>query len=146
MAGSAAQEEEVAHSLSQGPFLSNSVPNAPTASLKVALGNSPNLPYMIDVDQYEQNNGMFQGDNSNILTPALCRAARGFLDWTQTDLAGHSGVSRSTIRDYEGARHDVHRATRAQLCLAFERKGLSFLSIDGDRVALSARVITGEAE
>ena len=62
-----------------------------------------------------------------ILTPALCRAARGFLDWTQTQLADSAGVSRSTIRDYEGNRHDIHRATEAQLRLAFEEGGLVFV-------------------
>jgi DNA-binding XRE family transcriptional regulator len=62
-----------------------------------------------------------------ILTPALCRAARGFLDWTQTQLAENAGVSRSTIRDYEGNRHDIHRATEAQLRLAFEEGGIVFV-------------------
>lgn len=71
------------------------------------------------------------------LTPALCRAARGFLDWTQADLAERSGVSRSTVRDYEGNRHDVHRATEAQLCLAFEKGGIRFIDCDSNHVGLS---------
>lgn len=66
-----------------------------------------------------------------ILTPALCRAARGFLDWTQTDIAERAGISRSTIRDYEGGRHDIHRATEAQLRLAFEAGGIVFVEVDG---------------
>ncbi len=70
---------------------------------------------------------MVQGVRNVILTPELCRAARGYLDWTQTDLASHSGVSRSAIRDYEGSRHEAHRATEAQLRLAFERGGIDFL-------------------
>ena len=74
---------------------------------------------------------MGQPDARKILTPALCRAARGFLDWTQTDLADRSGVSRSTIRDYEGNRHDTHRATEAQLRLAFEAAGLRFVDTGG---------------
>lgn len=86
---------------------------------------------MLDNDQYGQVRIMGQGDHTKILTPALCRAARGYLDWTQTDLADRSGVSRSTIRDYEGGLHDVHRSTEAQLRLAFEEGGLSFIPIDG---------------
>ena len=70
---------------------------------------------------------MMQGDRTLILTPAHCRAARGFLDWTQSELADRAGVSRSTIRDYEGNRHDIHRATEAQLRLAFEEGGLVFV-------------------
>ncbi|MGE7369468.1 helix-turn-helix transcriptional regulator [Neorhizobium sp. NPDC001467] len=82
---------------------------------------------------------MGQGDHGRILTSALCRAARGFLDWTQTDLAERSGVSRSTIRDYEGDRHDVHRATEAQLRQAFESAGLVFVRMGGDSYGVCSR-------
>ena len=79
---------------------------------------------------------MGQPGHAKFLTPALCRAARGYLDWTQTDLAERSGVSRSTIRDYEGERHDVHRATEAQLRLAFEGGGVAFVCLDGDSMGI----------
>ncbi|MEF0941992.1 helix-turn-helix transcriptional regulator [Rhizobium sp. BR 362] len=74
---------------------------------------------------------MNQGRNLTILTPALCRAARGLLDWTQLDIAERAGVSRSTIRDYEGGRHDIHRATEAQLRIAFEEGGVVFAEMPG---------------
>lgn len=73
---------------------------------------------------------------TQILTPALCRAARGFLDWTQSDLAERSGISRSTIRDYEADRHGAHRATEAQLRLAFEDGGIAFVLMETGRVAV----------
>lgn len=85
---------------------------------------------------------MGQADHCKILTPALCRAARGFLDWTQTDLADRSGVSRSTIRDYEGDRHDVHRATEAQMRLAFETAGIAFVRMEGDRFGICTKTDT----
>jgi transcriptional regulator with XRE-family HTH domain len=91
---------------------------------------------MVDNDQYGQLYTMGQAEKSKILTPALCRAARGFLNWTQTDLADRSGVSRSTIRDYEGSRHDVHRATEAQLRLAFEDGGVMFTCSQEGQVGL----------
>ena len=91
---------------------------------------------MGDIDQYGQFSEMGQAAKNAILTPALCRAARGFLDWTQTDLADRSGVSRSTIRDYEGSRHDLHRATEAQLRLAFEEGGVKFVEIEGTGTGL----------
>ncbi|WP_137133238.1 helix-turn-helix transcriptional regulator [Rhizobium sp. FKY42] len=91
---------------------------------------------MITVDQYGQLSEMGQPDSSKILTPALCRAARGFLDWTQTDLADRSGVSRSTIRDYEGSRHDVHRATEAQLRQAFEAGGVRFVYVADNSICV----------
>ncbi len=74
---------------------------------------------------------MGQGARQTILTPPLCRAARGLLDWTQADLADHAAVSRSTIRDYEGRHHEIHRATEAQLRLAFEGGGVKFVDVEG---------------
>ena len=98
------------------------------------------MPYMIDIAQYGQLGAARQGNMAMILTPALCRAARGFLDWTQTDLANHSGVSRSTIRDYEGDRHSLHRATEAQLRLALEAGGIAFFRIDGHEIGICSKV------
>lgn len=72
---------------------------------------------------------MGQGNESKFLTPALCRAARGLLDWTQQDLAERAGVSRSTIKDYENCRHDLHRATAAQLSLALEGEASSSFTL-----------------
>lgn len=74
---------------------------------------------------------MVQEHDSAILSPALCRAARGLLDWTQNDLAEHAEVSRSTVRDFEGERHDIHRATGAQLRRAFEDHSVAFVRIEG---------------
>ena len=95
-----------------------------------------NMLYMMDTDQYGQSFTMGQVARPEILTPALCRAARGFLDWTQSDLAEQSGISRSTIRDYEGDHHGAHRATLAQLRLALERGGVSFVPLDEGKIAV----------
>lgn len=72
---------------------------------------------------------MDQEHNTTNLSPELCRAARGLLDWTQSDLADAASVSRSTIRDFEGHRHDIHRATSAQLRRAFEDNSVVFVEI-----------------
>ncbi|MBY5696868.1 helix-turn-helix domain-containing protein [Rhizobium leguminosarum] len=94
------------------------------------------MTYMVYIDQYGQREIMGQGTRKTILTPALCRAARGLLDWTQTDLAERAAVSRSTVRDYEGRHHDIHRATEAQLRLAFEEGGVKFVEIEGTGTGL----------
>ncbi|MBN8950671.1 MAG: transcriptional regulator [Rhizobium sp. 60-20] len=104
------------------------------------------MSYMIDIAQYGQLRTRRQGKMAMILTPALCRAARGFLDWTQTDLADRSGVSRSTIRDYEGDRHSLHRATEAQLRLALETGGIAFFRIEGHEIGICAKIVTADAE
>jgi transcriptional regulator with XRE-family HTH domain len=81
---------------------------------------------------------MGQAYDHKILSPALCRAARGLLDWTQVELSTRAGVSRSTVRDYEGGRHDVHRATAAQLKFALESGGVNFVSLEDGKIAVCA--------
>lgn len=56
------------------------------------------------------------------------------------DLADRSGVSRSTIRDYEGDRHSLHRATEAQLRLALEAGGIAFFRIEGHEIGICSRI------
>ena len=89
---------------------------------------------------------MVQDTKPQLLTPALCRAARGLLDWTQADLAGRAEVSRGTIRDYEGGHHGMHRASTAQVKRALEDAGIIFIVID-DLVAVALRPspVTGDA-
>lgn len=62
------------------------------------------------------------------LLPEQCRAARGFLNWTQDCLAERAGVSRSTVRGFEGQRHVLHRTTEEQLVRVLEDAGICFLS------------------
>jgi DNA-binding transcriptional regulator YiaG len=44
---------------------------------------------------------IFVGRNGRMLTPAQCRAARGWLNWTQAELAKSANVGLSTVRDFE---------------------------------------------
>jgi transcriptional regulator with XRE-family HTH domain len=94
---------------------------------------------MIYLNQYGRQTNMGQAPNCKILTPALCRAARGFLDWTQAELSLRAGVSRSTVRDYEGGRHEVHRATAAQLTLALENGGVNFVALEHGKIAVCSK-------
>jgi transcriptional regulator with XRE-family HTH domain len=68
--------------------------------------------------------GHAQGYPMKSLLPEQCRAARGMLDWTQEQLAASAGVSRSTVRDFEGCRRELQRATEALLIKAFEEAGV----------------------
>jgi transcriptional regulator with XRE-family HTH domain len=66
------------------------------------------------------------------LTPGQCRAARGLIDWTQEDLAERAGLSRSTVRDFEKGRHELHRASAAVIRGAFEAAGIVMIEpLDG---------------
>jgi transcriptional regulator with XRE-family HTH domain len=61
------------------------------------------------------------------LLPEQSRAARALLDWTQIELAHRAGVSRSTVRDFEGGRHALSRASEAQIVAVFEGAGVDLL-------------------
>ncbi len=61
------------------------------------------------------------------------------------DLADRSGVSRSTIRDYEGNRHSLHRATEAQLRQALETGGIAFFRIEGHEIGICTKALPAEA-
>jgi transcriptional regulator with XRE-family HTH domain len=61
------------------------------------------------------------------LLPEQSRAARALLDWTQTELARRAGVSRSTVRDFEGGRHALSPVSEAQIVAVFEGAGVDLL-------------------
>lgn len=66
-----------------------------------------------------------------MLTPEQSRAARGWLDWSQDDLARRANVSLSTVRDFEKGRRvpiannldALRRAILAAGVQLVERKG-----------------------
>ena len=81
------------------------------------------------------------------LSPEQCRAARGLLNWTQDQLAEISGLSRSTVKDFEANRHTLQRRSEEQLVEAFARGGVEFLAIGapatGSGVCLRGRCPDG---
>ncbi|MGO9944430.1 MAG: helix-turn-helix domain-containing protein [Rhodoblastus sp.] len=61
------------------------------------------------------------------MTPEQCRAARGWLDWTQADLAAAANVSLSTVRDFEKGRRIPVSNNLIALRSALEAMGLGFV-------------------
>ena len=61
------------------------------------------------------------------MTPEQCRAARGWLDWSQDELAGAANVSLSTVRDFEKGRRAPIPATLAAMQAALEGAGIGFV-------------------
>jgi transcriptional regulator with XRE-family HTH domain len=59
------------------------------------------------------------------LTPAQCRAARALLAWTQQQLADAARVARTTVRDFEGGRHHLHRGTEVLVIAALNAAGIT---------------------
>lgn len=61
-----------------------------------------------------------------MITGAQCRAARGFLAWSQDDLAARSSVSRHTVRLFEdGGR--TYATTVQKIEEALEAGGVAFM-------------------
>ncbi len=66
------------------------------------------------------------------MTPEQCRAARGWLDLSQDELAKAAGVSLSTVRDFEKGRRVPISATLAAMRVALEAQGIGFaMLVDG---------------
>jgi DNA-binding transcriptional regulator YiaG len=60
-----------------------------------------------------------------------CRAARGWLDMSQDDLASASNVSQSTVRDFEKGRRVPSRNNLAAMKAALEHRGVVFVGDAG---------------
>ncbi|WP_238192797.1 helix-turn-helix domain-containing protein [Methylobacterium frigidaeris] len=61
------------------------------------------------------------------MTPEQCRAARGWLDWSQPDLAKRSNVGLSTIRQFENGLRTPIANNLLAMRRAFEEAGLTML-------------------
>lgn len=69
-------------------------------------------------------------DKQIMLAPEQCRAARGWLDWSQDELAKRANVSLSTVRDFEKGRRSPVRNNLLAIRHALEQSGISVLFDD----------------
>lgn len=66
-----------------------------------------------------------------MLTPPVCRAARGWLGWNQAQLAAAAGVSQSTVRDFETGKRTPIANNLRFMQRALEDEGIVFM-VDAD--------------
>jgi transcriptional regulator with XRE-family HTH domain len=66
------------------------------------------------------------------------RAARGLLNWTQSDLKKQSGVAKKTIVDFERGTTKPHGRTLDAMVAAFETAGIEFIK-GGVRMRVSPK-------
>ena len=62
------------------------------------------------------------------MTPEQCRAARGKVDWSQSDLAREAGVSISTVRDFEAGRRKPIQNNMQSMEKSFTDSGIRFFN------------------
>ncbi len=65
------------------------------------------------------------------MTPAQCRAARGLIAWSQTQLAEKAALSLPTVQRFETQRGPVSGDAIAAMQTALERGGVLFLESNG---------------
>lgn len=67
-----------------------------------------------------------------MLTPAQSRAARALINWSQPKLATASGVSVSTIRDFETGKRQPIGNNLFAIQNSLEAAGVIFVAENGD--------------
>jgi transcriptional regulator with XRE-family HTH domain len=72
-------------------------------------------------------------------TPEQSRAARGLLDWSQTELGIRSNLSESTVRDFEKGRRVPTANNLAAIRSALESAGVEFTNGDQPGVRMSKK-------
>jgi transcriptional regulator with XRE-family HTH domain len=70
------------------------------------------------------------------MSPDQCRAARGWLGWTQQELADRAKVGLSTLRDFEARRRKPIPNNLAAIRSALEAAGIEFTNGDVPGVRL----------
>jgi transcriptional regulator with XRE-family HTH domain len=79
------------------------------------------------------------------MTPEQCRAARGWLGWTQNELAGAAHVSHSTVKDFEAGKRVPIANNLAAIRAALETQGIGFVDSGGTYGITYAKPEKGEA-
>jgi transcriptional regulator with XRE-family HTH domain len=74
--------------------------------------------------------GLCSENRTMSLFPTQCRAARGWLGWTQDDLAKRAKVGLSTVRDFEAGRRTPIPNNLDALRRAIEEAGIRLLYTD----------------
>lgn len=78
------------------------------------------------------------------ISPEQCRAARGLLGWSQTELANRAGITLSTVKNFEVGRSNPIRLSMKAMEDALARGGIRFIfetNEDGDRLSIGVYAV-----
>ena len=74
-----------------------------------------------------------------MFSPTTCRAARALLEWSQTDLADHAGISRFTVINFEKGARGTGRESEIAMQKALAQAGIEFQNGGSPGVRLRPR-------
>ena len=74
-----------------------------------------------------------KNDHQIIMSSAQVRAARGLLNWTQSELANRCSLTKATIANIENEKHHLTSKTANKIHQAFKNAKVEFLVNDGIR-------------
>jgi transcriptional regulator with XRE-family HTH domain len=74
-----------------------------------------------------------------MITREQSRAARALKDWSQPELAAASGVSISTVRDFETGKRNPIGNNLAAMRAALETAGVIFIEENGEGAGVRLR-------
>jgi len=66
---------------------------------------------------------------TSIITPEQLRAARGYMDWTRSELAEAAKISPETVKNIEFGTFQPQSATLECLLRTFSQNGIQFLNL-----------------
>jgi ribosome-binding protein aMBF1 (putative translation factor) len=75
------------------------------------------------------------------MSPEQSRAARGWLGWSQTELATRARVSLSTVRDFETHARTPIANNIAAMRRAIEAAGIELIDEDGKAVGIRYHLV-----
>lgn len=73
------------------------------------------------------------GYGYSMLSPEQCRAARGWLGWSQDELSKRARIGQSTLKNFEGGKRAPMRNNLEALRAALEAAGIGLLHDDKGR-------------
>jgi transcriptional regulator with XRE-family HTH domain len=74
-----------------------------------------------------------------MIAPSQSRAARALINWSQSQLADASGVSVSTVRDFETSKRTPIGNNLAAIRAALEAAGVEFIAENGGGAGVRLR-------
>jgi hypothetical protein len=100
--------------------------------------------YLFEVRRVNKSVTVRRGVHKTLMITAQeSRAARGLLNWTQTDLAQASLLGLSTVRHFEAELRETTAANLAAIRNAFEKAGIIF-ETDGRFVGVKLKIKRGK--